>query len=130
MNSTQPKKILMNSISQSQSNSTLPERYVHGQLPNVRKILRENLKFQTDQQVNIMEQDLSTNPTGLTRRILSQRPNLGQPAPFPTPYMVGRENKRTNNRTMFPTLKDNAAAGDKGLVKGTALSIIIIISQY
>ena len=31
--------------------------------------------------------------------------------------MVGRKNKRTNNRTMFPTLKNNAAAGYKGPVK-------------
>ena len=31
--------------------------------------------------------------------------------------MVGRENKRTNNRTMFPTLKNNAAAGYQGPVK-------------
>ena len=30
---------------------------------------------------------------------------------------VGRENKTTNNRTMLPTLKNNAAAGYKGPVK-------------
>ena len=40
-----------------------------------------------------------------------------RPAPFATSYMVGREDKRTNNRTMFPTLKKNAAAGYKGPVK-------------
>ena len=45
---------------------------------------------------------------------------------FATSYMVGQENKRTNNRTMFPTLKNNAAAGYKGsvkikLLKGTGL---------
>ena len=32
-------------------------------------------------------------------------------------HMVGREDKRTNNRTMFPALKNNAAAGYKGPVK-------------
>ena len=31
--------------------------------------------------------------------------------------MIGRENKRTNNRTMLPALKNNAAAGYKGPVK-------------
>ena len=41
----------------------------------------------------------------------------GQPAPFATSYMAGREDKRMNNRTMFPTLKNNAAAGYKGPVK-------------
>ena len=41
----------------------------------------------------------------------------GRPAPFATSYMVGRENKRTNNRTMLPTLKNSAAAGYKGPVK-------------
>ena len=30
---------------------------------------------------------------------------VGRPAPFAASYMVGREDKRTNNRTMFPTLK-------------------------
>ena len=34
---------------------------------------------------------------------------LGWPTPFATPYMVGREDKRTNNRTMFPTVKHIAA---------------------
>ena len=34
----------------------------------------------------------------------------GRPAPFATSYMVGREDKSTNNRTMLPTLKNNAAA--------------------
>ena len=28
-------------------------------------------------------------------------------------YMVGRDDKRTNNRTMFSALKENAAAGCK-----------------
>ena len=31
--------------------------------------------------------------------------------------LVGREDKRTNNRTMIPTLKNNAAAGYQGPVK-------------
>ena len=31
--------------------------------------------------------------------------------------MVGQEDKRTNNRTMFPALKNNAAAGYQGPVK-------------
>ena len=32
-------------------------------------------------------------------------------------YIVGQEDKRTNNRTMLPTLKNNAAAGYQGPVK-------------
>ena len=49
---------------------------------------------------------------------------MGRPAPFVTPYMVGREDKRTNNRTMLPTLKSNPAAGyqessEIELLKGT-----------
>ena len=43
--------------------------------------------------------------------------NWGRPAPFATSYLVGREDKRTNNRTMFPALKNNAAAGYQGPVK-------------
>ena len=39
--------------------------------------------------------------------------------------MVGREDKRTNHRTMFPTLKDNEAAGDKG----AALSNLTILNE-
>ena len=31
--------------------------------------------------------------------------NLGRRAPFATSCMVGSEDKRTNNRTMFPTLR-------------------------
>ena len=50
----------------------------------------------------------------------------GQPTPFATSYMVGGEDKRTNNRTMIPTLKNNAAAGYQGpakteLLKGAGL---------
>ena len=37
-------------------------------------------------------------------------------APFATSYMVDREDKRTNNRTMPPTLKNNSAAGYQGPV--------------
>ena len=45
---------------------------------------------------------------------------------FCTSYMVGREDKRTNNKTMLTTLKNNAAAGYQGpvkieLLKGTGL---------
>ena len=36
-------------------------------------------------------------------------------APFSRSYIVGRDNKRTNNRTMMPAL--NAAAGHQGPVK-------------
>ena len=36
---------------------------------------------------------------------------------FVTSYMVGRGDKRTNNRTVFPSLKNNAAAGYQGPVK-------------
>ena len=42
---------------------------------------------------------------------------LGRPAPFVTSYMIGRENKRTNNKTTLPALKNNAAAGYQGPVK-------------
>ena len=34
-----------------------------------------------------------------------------RPSPFAMSHLVGREDKRTNNRIMFPTLKLNAAAG-------------------
>ena len=37
--------------------------------------------------------------------------NGRQPVPFGTSWMVGREGKRTNNRTMLPALKNNAATG-------------------
>ena len=43
--------------------------------------------------------------------------SVGRPEPLSTSYMVGRENKRTNNRTMFLILKNNAAAGYKGPAK-------------
>ena len=44
---------------------------------------------------------------------------MGRPAQFATSYMIGREDKRTNNRTMLPslTLKNNAAASYQGPVK-------------
>ena len=41
----------------------------------------------------------------------------GRPAPCATSYVVGREDKRTNNRTMLPSLNNNAAAGYRGPVK-------------
>ena len=43
--------------------------------------------------------------------------NSGHPALFALFYMVGQQDKRTNNSTMFPALKINAAAGYKGPVK-------------
>ena len=42
---------------------------------------------------------------------------MRRPTPFATSYMVGREDKRTNNRTKLPTLKHNAAAGYQCPVK-------------
>ena len=36
---------------------------------------------------------------------------MEQPAPFATSYRVDRKDKRTNNRQMFPALKDSEAAG-------------------
>ena len=64
--------------------------------------------------------------------------NKGQPAMFAMSYMVGQEGKRTNNRTMFPGLKNNAAAGYKDPVKTELLacagllnnSINLITSEY
>ena len=55
---------------------------------------------------------------------------LGRPAPFATPYMVGREDKRTKNRTILPTLKNNAAAGYQNprkieLLKGAGLLVLL-----
>ena len=41
----------------------------------------------------------------------------GRPAPFATSYMIGRENKRTNNETILPAVKNNAVAGYNGPVK-------------
>ena len=41
----------------------------------------------------------------------------GQPAPFTTSNMVGREDKRTNNRMMLSESQSNAAAGFKSSVK-------------
>ena len=43
--------------------------------------------------------------------------------PFATSYMAGREDKRTNNRTMHPNLTNNAAAGCKGPVKIELLKV-------
>ena len=47
----------------------------------------------------------------------------GGKASFATSYMVGQEDKRTNNRTMFPTLKYDAAAGYKDPVKIELLKV-------
>ena len=43
--------------------------------------------------------------------------------------MVGREDKRTNNRTMLPILKNNAAAGYKVPVKLAILKSIGLLSH-
>ena len=37
-----------------------------------------------------------------------ERSGWGRLVPFSTYYILGREDKRTNNRTMFPTLKTNS----------------------
>ena len=42
---------------------------------------------------------------------------LGRLEPFAMSYIVGREDKGTNNGTMLPTAKNNAAAGYQGPVK-------------
>ena len=60
---------------------------------------------------------------------------LWRPAPFVTTYMVDREDKRTNNRAMLPTLKNNAAAGHPGpvkieLLKGPGLLSSLGCSQF
>ena len=50
----------------------------------------------------------------------------GRPAPTAMFYMVGRKNKRTNNRTMLPAPKSSTAAAYQGpvnieLLKGAGL---------
>ena len=50
----------------------------------------------------------------------------GRPATIATSHMVVREDKRTNNRTMLPALKNNAACQGPvkiELLKGTGLPI-------
>lgn len=42
---------------------------------------------------------------------------MGRPAPFAASNMVCREDKRTNNRTILPTLKHNAAVSYQSPVK-------------
>ena len=63
---------------------------------------------------------------------------LARLAPFATFYMFGGEDKRTNNRTMLPALKNNAAVGYQGpvkieLLKGvgllTVLKSVFIVNQ-
>ena len=44
--------------------------------------------------------------------------------------MIGREDKRTNNRTMLPTLKNNAAAGYQGPVKIELLKGAGLLSSF
>ena len=41
----------------------------------------------------------------------------GGPASFATSYMVRREDRRTNNRTMLPALTHNATAACKSPVR-------------
>ena len=48
---------------------------------------------------------------------------------FTTSHMVGREDKRTNNRTMFPALKHNAATGYQGPVKRELLKGAGLLNQ-
>ena len=43
--------------------------------------------------------------------------------------MIGRENKRTNNRTVLPTLQNNGAAGFKGPVKMKLLNTLMAWSS-
>ena len=54
--------------------------------------------------------------------------NPGRPTPFATSYMVGREDKRANNRTMLPTLKNNAATGYQGPVKIELLKNAVLLA--
>ena len=42
---------------------------------------------------------------------------LGRPAPFAKSHIIGRENKRTNNKTMRLDTKNHGAAGYHGPVK-------------
>ena len=60
---------------------------------------------------------------------------MGRPVSFATSYMVGREDKKTNNRAMLPTLKNNAAAGYQGpvkikLLKGAGLLVKIVSKGF
>ena len=57
---------------------------------------------------------------------LGRASKWGRPAPFAMSYMVGREDKRKNNRAMLPAPKIDAAAGYQGpmkkeLLKGAGL---------
>ena len=45
----------------------------------------------------------------------------GRPTLFATSRIVGRQDKRTNNRTRLPALKNNAATGCKGPVKAAVV---------
>ena len=42
---------------------------------------------------------------------------MGQPAPFTKSHIIGREDKRMNNKTMRPDTKNNGAVGYLGPVK-------------
>ena len=53
-----------------------------------------------------------------------------RPALFATSYMVGREEKRPNNRTMFPNVKKNAAAGYESPEKIEMLKGVALLSSH
>ena len=70
--------------------------------------------------IHFFQENINANLTFALNAILNLSiiPHcLGRHVPFAASYMVGREDKRTNNRTMLPALKNNAAAGYKGPVK-------------
>ena len=56
---------------------------------------------------------------------------LGLPVPFAPSYMAGRKDKRTNNRTMIPTLKHNEPAGssENSAFKGAGLLCALNLSH-
>ena len=62
--------------------------------------------------------------------MVSAYEGLGRPAPFAKSYMVGREDKRTNNRTMFPRLKNNTGAGYQGPVKIELLTDAGLVEEF
>ena len=60
---------------------------------------------------------------------------MGRPAQFATSYIAGQEDKRMNNRTMFPALKNNAGVGFEGpmkieLFKGVGLLPKLVARTY
>ena len=59
-----------------------------------------------------------------------QLKNVGRPSPFATSYIAGKEDKRMNNRTMLPTLQNNASAGYQGPVKIELLKSAGLLKVY